>query len=357
MSTILFIFSGIENFSKKFYKDYYPDIIICSSRKKGSFIYNKIIENKIKSIKGISAFSKTIEKNILLNYNNKEYFFSLKGIDSEYEKVMKRFKKIDLTNISYPDHINIYIEWSSIKFYFPIIFRTKNKIPTRILFFSYKKKNNSFIPFFTSKKIFIKGFYKFIKNMDTGRLFCNLSEFQNVLKKNEIQKLEIKVQREANIQNIKYFLNKKLGNEFNIFTRIEKEKSFYKVLNTEKLFVYFLFILIVLITIFNLFGAIFILQLDKKKEIFILWCIGFPLYKIRNIFLYMGFLITIFGCFSGLLLSYIISIIQEKYHFIKVIDKIPFPVKITMVDSCIVLSIIFTIGIIISIISSGKIKI
>ncbi|WP_185872212.1 ABC transporter permease [Blattabacterium cuenoti] len=358
LSIILFIFSGLENLNKKFYQNYYPDIIISSSHEGDLFIYDKPIEKKITSIKEIISFSKSIEKKVFFYYNNQEFFLSLKGIDEEYDKVIKKFKKVDLINTLYPNYLNVYVGLSTIEFYFPIIFSKKKNmnIPYQILFFSYKKKNNIFFPFFIKKKIWIKGFFQFFPKMDIEYLFCNLYDIQNIIKKKGIQKLEIKIDKKANIQKIKKILQKKFGSKFNIITHVEKEKAFYKVINTEKIFIYFLFSLITFITILNLFSAICILQLDKKKEIFTLWSLGFTINKIKIIFFYIGFLITIFGCFSGLFMSYLISFIQKKYHIIKVTEKIPFPIKITMIDSCIVISIIFILGIIISIFSSKRIN-
>ncbi|ACY40066.1 lipoprotein releasing system transmembrane protein [Blattabacterium sp. (Blattella germanica) str. Bge] len=358
LSIILFVFSGLENLNKKFYQIHYPDILISSSNEGDLFIYDENINNKIKSIKEIVAFSKTMEKKIFLHYNNQEYFLSLKGVDTEYEKVMNQFKKIDLTNISYPDYLNVYVGLSFIRFYNPMIFRNQISVPDQILFFSYKykKDKNTLIPFFMKKKISIKGVFQFSQKMDMAYLFCNLYEIQNIIKKKGIQTLEIKIHKKANIHKVKKILMKKFGSKFNIITRIEKEKAFYKVINTEKIFVYFLFSLITFITGFNLFSAIFILQLDKIKELFTLWCIGFSLCRIKTIFLYIGLLITVFGCFSGLCLSYLMSFIQEKYHIVKVIRKIPFPIKITIIDSCIVTSIIFGIGIVLSFFSSKRIN-
>ncbi|WP_238783947.1 ABC transporter permease [Blattabacterium cuenoti] len=355
LSIILFVFSGLENLNEKYYQIHYPDIIL-SSNKGDLFVDDGTIKKKIKSIKGIIAFSKTMEKKVFLHYNNQKYFISLKGVDTEYEKVMKKFKKIDLKNTLSPGYLNVYLGWSSMGFYFPIIFRNQIKNPSKILFFSYKKNHNTFIPFFIQRKIFIKGIFQFSQKMDIEYLFCNLSELQNIIKEKGIQTLEIKIHKEADIQKIKKNLIEKFGSKFNIITRIEKEKAFYKVLNTEKIFVYFLFSLMTLITGFNLFNAIFILQLDKIKELFTLWNIGFSLCKIKTIFLYIGFLITIFGCLSGLFMAYITYFIQNQYQIIKVIGKIPLPVKVTMVDSCIVISIILTIGAIISFFSSRRIN-
>ncbi len=134
-----------------------------------------------------------------------------------------------------------------------------------------------------------------------------------------------------------------------IKTRIEEEKYFYKIVNTEKMFIYFLFSLITLITGFNLMSAIYILQLDKKNQLFVLWSFGYSLSEIQKIFFYIGILITFFGWSTGIFVSYIVSLLQRTYHFFKMIDKIPFPVKFTIKNFFLITCVIFMVGIIISI--------
>ncbi|BBA17507.1 ABC transporter permease [Blattabacterium cuenoti] len=348
LSTILFIVSGLENLNKKFYQIHYPDITISYSNGTNFFI-DDIIIKRIKSIPEIIAVSKTIEKKIFFHYKNHEYFMLLKGVDIEYEKVMKNFKKINLRSKKF-DSINIYIGSSSMILFYHVI-----NMPLQIFFFDLKK--NTLIPFLRKKKISIKGFFHFSPKIDGKYLFCDLHEFQNnIIKKKVFHTLEIKIHENVNMHNFKHFLMKKLGKKFNIITRIEREEVISKVLNTEKIFIYFLFILVTLITGFNLFSAIYILQLDKIKELFTLWNMGLSIRKIKMIFFYIGLMITTFGCLSGFIFSYIFSLIQEKYKIFRIEKKIPFPIKITIIDSCTVICIILIIGSIISFYSLKRIN-
>ncbi|WP_185869600.1 ABC transporter permease [Blattabacterium cuenoti] len=355
MSTILFVFSGLENLTKNFYNRDYPDITISSLKKKDFFIDEKVIK-KIKQIKEIKAFSKSLEKPVCLYYNNKEYFFYLKGIDKKYEKIMGKFKKIELkknNNKDY-DHINLYVDSFFIEPYIPILLQIKNNYSYRILIFSEKKKGNIFIPFIIKKKFFIKGIFWFNKEIDKKYLFCELYEIQKAIKKKIINILEIKIFEKKNIYNIKKRLMNIFGPNFNIVTSLEKEKYFYKIINTEKIFIYFLFILMTLITGFNLFNSIFVLQLDKKEEFHTFWYIGYPLYKIKRISFCIGLLITFIGWFIGMFFSIVISLIQNSYKIFYIDMETPFPIKITIVDFYMTTFFILILGIIISFFSSKK---
>ncbi|WP_341651274.1 FtsX-like permease family protein [Blattabacterium cuenoti] len=354
LSTILFVFSGLENLNKKFYQIHYPDITISYSNEKDFFIDDNVIKI-IKSIGGIRAVSKTMEKKVFFHYNNHEYFLLLKGVDIEYGKVMRKFRKINFKKNNRFDFLNIYVGWSYVGSYFPMLSHVINmNMPLQMFIIDSNKKTLS--SFFMKKKVSVKGFFHFSSKMDKQYLFCDLHDLQDIMKKKVFHTLEIKIHKNVNMYNLKHFLVKKLGSKFNIITRVEREDIFSKVMNTEKIFIYFLFILMTLITGFNLFSAISILQLDKIKELFALWSMGFSLYRIKMIFFYMGLMITTFGCLSGVFFSYILSLIQEKYKIFKIAKKIPFPVKITLKDSYMVICIILIIGSIISFYSLRKIS-
>ncbi|WP_341658166.1 FtsX-like permease family protein [Blattabacterium cuenoti] len=356
LSTILFVFSGLENLNKKFYQIHYPDITISYSNEKDFSIDDNVIKI-IKSIRGIRAVSKTMEKKVFFHYNNHEYFLLLKGVDIEYGKVMKKFRKINLkkNNKNKFNSLNIYVGWSYVGLYFPILSHVINmNIPLQMFIINSNK--NTLSSFFIKKNVFVRGFFHFSPKMDRKYLFCDLYDLQDIMKKKVFHTLEIKIHKNMNMYNLKDLLVKKLGSKFNIITRVEREDIFYKVMNTEKIFIYFLFILMILITGFNLFSSICILQLDKMKELFALWSMGFSLYRIKMIFFYMGLMITTFGCLSGVFFSYILSFIQEKYKIFKIAKKIPFPVKITLKDSYMVICIILIIGSIISFYSLRKIS-
>ncbi|WP_238784264.1 hypothetical protein [Blattabacterium cuenoti] len=138
LSIILSVFSGLEDLNLKFYQIHYPDIVISSLNGKEFNISDKILMKKMKSAKGIMAFSKTMEKKVFFYYKNTVYLFHLKGVDSEYQKVMKNFKKVILTKKNTKNNkINIYVSLSyPMIYYFTLFFPIKIK-----LFYFFKKKN------------------------------------------------------------------------------------------------------------------------------------------------------------------------------------------------------------------------
>ncbi|WP_185864456.1 ABC transporter permease [Blattabacterium cuenoti] len=365
LSIILFIFSGLEDLSKNFYDKNYPDIRISCLKKKELMKDNNflIIEKKLKSVKGIENFSKTIKIKIMLNYidnNDKKYFLYLKGIDSKYENVIKNFKKVDTINsFQKIDDFPVYIGLDSFSFLFhdlQMLYNNdiRNKITNNhhqmmeLFFFFYKNDK----PLLIRKNLFIKGFFYSEKMNDSKYIFCDIHNIQNLMNEKYFQTIDIKVDHTNDITKVKQNLKNKLGNKFDIKSRIDQEEYFHKILKIERIFIYSLFSLISLIIGFNLYSAIFILQLDKKKQIFLLWSFG--AIKIKNIFLYTGLIITIFGWLIGILLSFVIYILQKTYKIFKISENVIFPIKLTLGDLCLVTCTILTMGIILSFLSSER---
>ncbi|MDR6130618.1 ABC-type lipoprotein release transport system permease subunit [Chryseobacterium sp. SORGH_AS1175] len=119
-----------------------------------------------------------------------------------------------------------------------------------------------------------------------------------------------------------------LGKNVKIRTKEEENAAFWKMINTEKLFIYLIFALVIFITTFNLAGAIIILQLDKKQQARSLVSLGFPLNGLRKIYFYTGILIVICGIASGLIFGTALCYFQEYTEFFRANETLPFPVKI-----------------------------
>jgi lipoprotein-releasing system permease protein len=110
------------------------------------------------------------------------------------------------------------------------------------------------------------------------------------------------------------------------------------MINTEKLFIYLIFMLVIFITTFNLAGAIIILQLDKKEQAKSLISLGMNLKSLRKVYFYTGILIVTFGLVSGLILGSVVSYLQMVTGFFKAGENtdLPFPVRIRLLNYFIV---------------------
>lgn len=81
---------------------------------------------------------------------------------------------------------------------------------------------------------------------------------------------------------------------------------------------------ITLLAIFNISSTLWMISLDKTKNIGILKALGYTKYQVRNIFLLKGLIIGSIGISIGFILSICIFVLQSKYHIISLSSEVYF---------------------------------
>ena len=81
---------------------------------------------------------------------------------------------------------------------------------------------------------------------------------------------------------------------------------------------------ITLLAIFNISSTLWMISLDKTKNIGILKALGYTKTQVRNIFLLKGIIIGLIGITSGFVLSLFILILQSKFHIISLSSEVYF---------------------------------
>ena len=108
-------------------------------------------------------------------------------------------------------------------------------------------------------------------------------------------------------------LQETLGKDFLVETRYQQNMGLYRVMKTEKWFIYVILTLILVVAAFNIIGSLTMLVLEKQKDIAILHAMGATKARIRNIFLLEGLLLGVLGGGAGMLLATLIC--QAQIHF------------------------------------------
>jgi lipoprotein-releasing system permease protein len=77
---------------------------------------------------------------------------------------------------------------------------------------------------------------------------------------------------------------------------------------------------------------------------------------IRKIFVFQGFLLTIFGLFVGLLLAIPFVLLQKKYGFIMITQSLAYPVEFKLINVILVIVTIVILGYLAAKIASARIS-
>ncbi|MCX8531904.1 ABC transporter permease [Chryseobacterium luquanense] len=348
MFVIISVFSGLEDFNKSLISNLHADLTIKSTSGKTIKNFGKINEI-LKNNKEISNFSRLIEEKTYINYNGKGDIAYLRGVDSAYTKVNPVDKTIFYGTYPTFEYTNEVIMEHTLQNRLGIPVDSDKDFSTIFM----PKPGTGIInkeeDIYNKKEIVVSGIFPGNEQLNSYIIApIELAEELLNLPKNSAYEIVIKLKNPDNTESVKQNLLKTLGNDIEIKTKEEENAAFWKMINTEKLFIYLIFALVIFITTFNLAGAIIILQLDKKQQAKSLISLGFPLAHLRMTYFYTGLLIVLLGIISGLLLGTALCYFQLYTELFKAVEDLPFPVKIVGKNYLIVAAIASVFGLTIS---------
>ena len=353
---VLSVFSGLKDFSLSFIKTSDPDLKITSTRGK-SFYFNDSIEQALVKDK-IAAYTKVIEERVFLSYGEKSHVASIKGVDSNY------------LNVNRLDTAIYYGNWVNYDHKYTVVVGSAISTSLSIASYDFSETLKIYVPkpgkgYITTPKTAFNqvgaqtiGIYRLTDDIDKKYVYSNLSLAQDLLnyKTDQISAIEIKVNPDYDVKEVQQDLELNLGERFEVRTRQQLNSVFYKMLNTENLVSYLVFTLILVIALFNVIGAIVMMIIDKRENLKTLFHLGSSIREIRKIFVFQGFLLTVFGLLVGLLVSIPFVLLQKKYGFIMITQSLAYPVEFRLVNVFVVIITLLFLGFLAAKIASARIS-
>ncbi|GAB6887390.1 lipoprotein-releasing ABC transporter permease subunit [Desulfothermus okinawensis JCM 13304] len=163
--------------------------------------------------------------------------------------------------------------------------------------------------------IFDTGMYEY----DSSLIYTNISSAQKLIgfKKDVVTGIEVSLYDVYKARDIASSLNKTLGHKFFIQTWMDMNKNLFSALKLEKFAMGVILVMIVLVGSFSIITTLFMLVMEKKKDIAILISMGATKGEIKRIFVWLGSLIGLVGTSVGYCFGLGIGYLIEKYQFIK----------------------------------------
>ena len=337
-------FSGLREFSLQFTNVFDADLKIYSYQGK-SIVFPKELENKLAAIKGIEAYTKTIEERIFIQYRGKNHVAKIKGIDQNFKNVVVVDSILFLNDWLVPDRDEVVVGLG-----------ISQKLSLGVL--DYSNLLEIYVPkpgagqilnpsdAFTKRKAVASGMYSVNEELDSEYVFSDIDYARSLLgmKPNEISSIEIKIAPGSDEHLVRSDIKSIFNNTIRIKNRMEQNDSLYKMLNIENLFVYIFVSLIAAIAIFNITGTIIMIIIEKRNNIKTLVSLGLTLKEVRKIFFYNGLIMTSTGLFIGLFFGIIVIFFQQKFGFVPIAPNMPYPVKLEFMNVVIVLVTILFLG-------------
>lgn len=353
---VLSVFSGLKEFSLDFIRISDPDLKISSVKGK-SFLFNDSISSVLNN-EHILSYSKVLEERAFFNYKDKSHIANIKGVDENYLTVNNIDTAIYVGDWFDKDAIQTVVIGNGISS--TLSLGTYDFIESLKVYVPKPGKGYVNNPKTAFNKIDLQpvGVFKLTEELDKKYVFAHLELAQRLLnyKSNQISALELRLKPDTDRDALIDELNEQLGSNFKIQTREQLNAVFYRMLNTENLVSYLVFTLILIIALFNVIGAIVMMILDKRENLKTLFSLGATQKEIKQIFVFQGFLLSLFGLLVGILIAIVIVLIQKKFGIWMITESLAYPVEFRLFNVLIVVLTIIALGYLAAKIASSRIS-
>lgn len=352
---VLSVFSGLRDFSLSFTNATDPDLRIETLAGK-SFFISKTQEAQLTSSKEFTKYTKIVEERALFYYKNKEHVAYLKGVDANFTQV-NAFDTFLYAGDWLEPNTNQVVVGSGISRKLALgLFDFNNVLEVYI-----PKPGTGMIEnpddAFNKSPLLASGIFQVSEDVDEKYIFCSIPLIQGLLnyKPNQLTYIDFKLAPNVSETDAIETITKIFPNQVKVKNRAQLNDALYKMLNTENIVVYLIFTLVIIIALFNLIGAIIMMIIEKKNNLKTLYNLGTEIKYLKNIFLFQGNIISVFGGILGLILGILIVLIQQQFELIMITPSLAYPVVFETKNVLIVLLTIVILGFIASKIASSTV--
>ncbi len=356
---ILSVFNGFETLLSGLYNSFNPDLKIIPIEGK-YFEISEVDLKTLKHIEGIEGVSRTIEEVALFEYKEVQKAGIIKGVDDQYSYVTS----IDSTMRSGSFTIkgkndNFCVLGRGLSVNLSINYKDNHTpIAVHMPVRNNKSILNQLGKEFKTMRVYPSGIFSVGSDADVQYIITNFEATNQLLSlNNQVSALEIKLAPENNEAQIIKQITAIIGNNYKIKNRYQQDEAFLKVMNIEKWISYLIAILTLIIIAFNMVGSLWMMVLEKKKDISILRSMGCNTKDIRNIFFMEGIIITVAGIVLGTILALVLYVLQKHYDLVTIPEGFmisAYPIELKWTDFVIVIFTVLSIGAIASLLPSYR---
>lgn len=346
---VLSAFNGFDDLLKSMNDSFDPDIKVTAVVGKVFSSSDERIET-LRNQEFVSTIAESLEEQALLKYDDQQFIATVKGVSDNYTKVTGVDTMLVVGDFILKSKGQPYaVVGQGVAYYLSLNLSYIDPIvifvPKRDAKISSNPKNA-----FNRNYIFPSAVFGIQQEFDTKYIIVPLDYAKKLFSyKTELSALEIKLKSGFDLKKSQEKVEEILGSDYLVKNRYQQHEAFYKIMKSEKFYIFLILTFIFIIASFNIIGSLTMLIIDKKDDIATFRSLGANLSTIRKIFLTEGWLITIVGAILGLFLGYFICWLQIKFKLVRlgtagsfIIDA--YPIKMIWIDFATIFVTVITIG-------------
>lgn len=316
---ILSVFNGFEGLVKSLYSSFYPAIKVAPASGK-TIILTPAQLQQIAAVPGVAHFSEVVEEKAVLRYGDEPTIAVLKGVDSGYNNVTDvksnivrgRFDTGD--SVAYRAVLGLELEGA-------LGVDVVHSLAPVTVYLPRRNVSGFVTPedALSNGVLYPTGTFAIQQEFNSKYVITNIEFLRKLLElgDDEMSALEIGSRAGVDEKLLKAKLEQLLGKGYKVQTRYEQNQSLYAIMQTEKWAVYVILSFIMIIAAFNMIGSLYMLVIEKQKDITILKAMGARKSLIMRIFLAEGLIIAGIGTLVGFGLGISFCVLQQRFGIIK----------------------------------------
>lgn len=335
---VLSVFNGFGELFGSLYANFDADLKIVPATGK-YFQVEKFPFQTIQQLAGVRAANFVIEENALFRYGNKQAIGTIRAIDNHY----LQDASLD-TNVVRGDALvqsgDSNLALTGVGLSYQLDIDPADPFQPLGVFLPRKGTVNMLNPSsaFAEAYLPVAGIFSVQDEVDAKYVLLPISMVQEQMGLTDgYTALEIRVHPSQNIEVLKAELKAILGEQFEVKDRYEQRASFYQIMQSEKTISYCILVFILFIAAFNTIGTLYMMVLEKNKDLKVLNALGLKRKQAFLVFFYESILLAFVGGLAGIVIGAAIVLGQQEFDWISLQESANFmlhayPVKLLPTD-------------------------
>jgi lipoprotein-releasing system permease protein len=325
---VLSVFNGLTGFIEDLFSAIDPDIKVVAARGQ-TFTHDEAIYEQLLAHKEVAAGTRTIEGRVWLEYVDNQTFGVLKGVEPSFINVNPLDTFIYEGNYTFAPLKGI--TRGVVGSIVAANLSANLSDETRPISLSYiPRESNMLNPqnAINTGYLLPSGYFSIQKEYDEKYIVTDFAYVQDLFDlQGEISAYELRLHDIDKADRVRDDLQAMLGADFEVMTWYEQHATLYRVMKNEKYISYLILVLMLAIAAVNIVGSLYMIVLEKVRDIAVLKSMGASSRLIRRIFLADGLLVGAFGGLIGVSLALAGGLAQKYFGLIKLNGGASFRVK------------------------------
>ena len=321
---VLSVFNGFEDIFLDNFNNLNPDVRIAPASGKTFTVTDDLLAS-IDAVPGVDIISQTIEETAIFSYADKQSPGRIRGVDARYAGIngidtMILDGKYTLHDTSSRSTTALIGNDLSLA----LSIDPLNQFEELTVFMSRPKPRGGGNPLLSGRSSYLRrdfqpsGIVRSQDQVENTGVFVEIDQARRLLSVGDstVSALEVRLTPDRVSEDTYAAIAAAVGPDFVVSNRYQQENSVLKLMQIEKWIGFAIVCLMMVLISFNLIGALYMIVLEKRRDIAILRSLGMTGQDVRGLFLRVGLSLTALGLLGGYVLATLLYAIQKTYGLV-----------------------------------------